>query len=718
MFKSLKTNSILISVIIFGIFGYFDFANAKVIENIGTNKSCSTVCLENNTKACVNVGNEATASNKYYNIYINGKFSQQKTGATCSDIMSSTKTSPFTTVSLGTNCQCTPNIPTPILQPLAINGNLELTLFWGLPTGSDSSGVTNYEIYRGTSSGMETFLKEVGKIGSYIDYGLTNNTKYYYKIAAKTIDGIGEKSNEVSATAVTYCTGTTPCTSWGSCVNEIQTCNTGGYSLIPTGCTLGTVSAPTQSCLPACTSYVYSDWSACLDSAQTRTVLSSVPSSCSGGVAPVLSQSCTLACTSADVSSCSSWSSCVDGIQTCTGTYTKIPAGCTGGTVPVPTQSCAVAQPAFTYGVYAENTTGILSGYAWSDNIGWIKFGGLSSFPVGAGTIPQNAQLISNKLVGWARACAGTVNGNCSTMESRTDGWDGWISLGGTSVDGIYSYSVLLNGTDFSGFAWGSDVVGWIDFTGVKLTAAPITNITISLSAASSTISKDTSTTISWSSTGADTCTIAKNGAAFASGTSSQGISSGNLSANTYFVAQCDNEGNTATKSISVNVIAPEPKGRGEENDCDKLPESCEFIWEDSCKLIENDSLEGMYYTLSCTNPDKPEEPPTVIEMPQAKMSDCTPTQGTSAEMYVNRVTKWTMKNRGGDSFGNVKWDGTNMTGATITPTGTLDKIYTTIGKKTVTAVTKAKHSDGTSYISSCSTSTIIKLDTGVGGEI
>lgn len=109
------------------------------------------------------------------------------------------------------------------------------------------------------------------------------------------------------------------------------------------------------------------------------------------------------------------------------------------------------------YGV-TENPGGSLTGYAWSDNIGWVKFGGLASFPSGAGTVAQNAQLVGSNLVGWARACAGTAGGDCSSMTSRTDGWDGWISLGGTN------YGVTKVGQQFTDYAWGGDVVGWILF--------------------------------------------------------------------------------------------------------------------------------------------------------------------------------------------------------------------------------------------------------------
>jgi len=72
------------------------------------------------------------------------------------------------------------------------------------------------------------------------------------------------------------------------------------------------------------------------------------------------------------------------------------------------------------------DSNGNLNGFAWSDNIGWIKFGGLAStagftaFPSGSGT---DAKLSGLNLSGWARACAGTKNGDCSTMENKTSTW-------------------------------------------------------------------------------------------------------------------------------------------------------------------------------------------------------------------------------------------------------------------------------------------------------
>ncbi|HEY0907787.1 MAG TPA: hypothetical protein VGE35_00380 [Candidatus Paceibacterota bacterium] len=100
------------------------------------------------------------------------------------------------------------------------------------------------------------------------------------------------------------------------------------------------------------------------------------------------------------------------------------------------------------YGWLSGNEASSTPGYAWSSNIGWIQFGGLSGFPTGNGTYAQNAQVVSGSLRGWARAL------------SYGGGWDGWISLSGTSPN----YGVTLSGNDFMGYAWGSDVVGWMTF--------------------------------------------------------------------------------------------------------------------------------------------------------------------------------------------------------------------------------------------------------------
>lgn len=108
------------------------------------------------------------------------------------------------------------------------------------------------------------------------------------------------------------------------------------------------------------------------------------------------------------------------------------------------------------YGVTVASN-GNMSGWAWSENIGWISFNENSGCP----TTPCSPKLDRNTGVisGWARACAGTVAGDCSGA-TRTDSWDGWIHLKGSN------YGITVSGCSWDGYGWGSDVIGWIHFKG------------------------------------------------------------------------------------------------------------------------------------------------------------------------------------------------------------------------------------------------------------
>ena len=109
-------------------------------------------------------------------------------------------------------------------------------------------------------------------------------------------------------------------------------------------------------------------------------------------------------------------------------------------------------------------TTGTFSGYAWSSNIGWIQFGGLAGSTVGGQTTSDaTVDLSTGQVSGWARAVSAV---------GRTDGWDGWIELSGAnhlSPDQSGNGGVTLDTSNgaFKGYAWGSDVVGWVSWAGV-----------------------------------------------------------------------------------------------------------------------------------------------------------------------------------------------------------------------------------------------------------
>ena len=87
----------------------------------------------------------------------------------------------------------------PILNtPTAGNGTVGLS--WSAPTSNGGATITNYAVYRSTTSGSEAFLANTGGALTYSDSGLTNGTTYYYKVAAINSAGTGALSNERSAT--------------------------------------------------------------------------------------------------------------------------------------------------------------------------------------------------------------------------------------------------------------------------------------------------------------------------------------------------------------------------------------------------------------------------------------------------------------------------------------------------------------------------------------
>ena len=100
---------------------------------------------------------------------------------------------------------------------------------------------------------------------------------------------------------------------------------------------------------------------------------------------------------------------------------------------------------------------GKMVGYAWSSNIGWIKFDPVGPYP---SSPSQSVKVDANgNATGWARACAGAANADCSGgANPNAGGWDGWIKFFNITLNFISSPA------EFHGYAWGSDVVGWVSF--------------------------------------------------------------------------------------------------------------------------------------------------------------------------------------------------------------------------------------------------------------
>ena len=114
-----------------------------------------------------------------------------------------------------------------------------------------------------------------------------------------------------------------------------------------------------------------------------------------------------------------------------------------------------------------ENGYRYFSGYAWSSNIGWISFNenDVTGCPSGGDCRPR-ISVATGLGEGWGKAIAGESD--------STDGWDGWVKLGGQATDGA-PYGVELVGTEsFEGWSWAGEqddenaplgVIGWISWS-------------------------------------------------------------------------------------------------------------------------------------------------------------------------------------------------------------------------------------------------------------
>lgn len=137
-----------------------------------------------------------------------------------------------------------------------------------------------------------------------------------------------------------------------------------------------------------------------------------------------------------------------------------------------------VAVSTIPYGAILNMNNGLITGYGWSEYGGWLHFQPSGTFPVGNstfnGTARVDGQCMANvaqtncRMAGWARFVAGT--------DPQAPAWDGWVSMSGKTAQGT-DYGVFFNKQTgkFSGFAWGADVSGWIDFSKASIEVPPDT---------------------------------------------------------------------------------------------------------------------------------------------------------------------------------------------------------------------------------------------------
>ena len=94
------------------------------------------------------------------------------------------------------------------------------------------------------------------------------------------------------------------------------------------------------------------------------------------------------------------------------------------------------------YGVQLDSD-GNFSGYAWSGVLGWLNFNPGSGFPHQPNHGAQ-VDLDTGQVTGWAQFVSGE-----------------WVLMSGAAFSGVV---LDLNTGEFSGRAWGSNKVGWLDF--------------------------------------------------------------------------------------------------------------------------------------------------------------------------------------------------------------------------------------------------------------
>lgn len=169
--------------------------------------------------------------------------------------------------------------------------------------------------------------------------------------------------------------------------------------------------------------------------------------------------------------------------------------------------------PIFDYGVSIPSSNGSVSGYAWSENLGWVDFGnncikdneaGNDSNPTlgvcvpvdvnkycAASCTPPNGtagvRRSGNNLIGWARI----VGIAQESVSGNSGGWDGWIKMSGTAKDGS-SYGIQIDSSSSpekilpcsggTSCAWNGENdddpssslniangFGWVDLSGVTI---------------------------------------------------------------------------------------------------------------------------------------------------------------------------------------------------------------------------------------------------------
>lgn len=122
------------------------------------------------------------------------------------------------------------------------------------------------------------------------------------------------------------------------------------------------------------------------------------------------------------------------------------------------------------YGVKIDSVSGNFSGFAWSANVGWIYFGPDANL-AGYGMVRASdapATVSNSQIWGHHNSGTGAVSGWAKILSL---GNDGWISLGDDDIGDGNPYGITISTStgDFSDHAWngnngGNSAIGWVSF--------------------------------------------------------------------------------------------------------------------------------------------------------------------------------------------------------------------------------------------------------------
>ncbi len=99
-------------------------------------------------------------------------------------------------------------VPGPPTLVTARAGNKTVALTWVAPTSTGGRAITGYNVYKATVSGGQTSTPVnasplAAGARTYTVTGLTNGTRYYFKVRAINAQGVGTSSNQLSAIPAT-----------------------------------------------------------------------------------------------------------------------------------------------------------------------------------------------------------------------------------------------------------------------------------------------------------------------------------------------------------------------------------------------------------------------------------------------------------------------------------------------------------------------------------